>query len=106
LLGKNGWRACNGPSSTTVAAGWHPTGHVGALFIDREGTAPGHGGLIYVPHTHYVMIVSAPTGDAAATSAQRHGVLRFVSDNGIKGALHLSNETAVVGGQVLRVGDH
>ena len=49
-----------------------------------------------VPGAGTLRIVRAPEGAAVATSAQRNGELEFIGSRGVRGTLHLSDDSVTI----------
>jgi hypothetical protein len=95
----NGWEAGDRRTYTAVDAGGNPARpSVGELGIFRQDfvkvTQTQH--VVNVPGAGTLRIVKAPLGPAAATSAQASGDLEFVGSRGVRGVLHLSDDSVTI----------
>jgi hypothetical protein len=95
----NGWQAGDKQTYTAVDAGANPAnpsmGELGIFRQDHVGVTQSQK-VVNVPGAGAVRIVSAPEGAAVATSAQRDGELEFVGRNGVRGTLHLSDDSVTI----------
>jgi hypothetical protein len=96
---RNGWQASDRRSYTGVDAGVNPADHsVGELGILRQdfvkGTQTQH--VVDVPGAGALRITDAPLGTGVATWAQKSGNLRFVGTRGVRGTLHLGDDTVSI----------
>jgi hypothetical protein len=95
----NGWQAGDKQTYTAVDAGANPAnpsmGELGIFREDHVKVAQSQK-VVDVPNAGAVRIVKAPTGAAVATSAQRDGELVFVGRNGVRGTLHLSDDSVTI----------
>lgn len=95
----NGWQAGDKQTYTAVDAGANPAnpsmGELGIFRQDHVGVTQSQK-VVNVPGAGAVRIVKAPTGAAVATSAQRSGELEFVGRNGVRGTLHLSDDSVTI----------
>jgi hypothetical protein len=95
----NGWVAgdCHGRTFVYAGlAGWKKS--TGLAYIARFGHDSKQlgGGIIAVPGSGALKITQAPAGPKAVTSAQRRGDIRFTSDQGVTGTIHLRDNTATL----------
>ena len=95
----NGWQAGDRRTYTAVDAGANPARpSVGELGIFRQDfvkvTQAQH--VVNVPGAGALRIVKAPLGQAVATSAQSSGDLEFVGSRGVRGVLHLSDDSVTI----------
>jgi hypothetical protein len=96
----NGWQISNHRHYTTVEAGGDvPHRRLGVLGIFRQdwihGTEKSH--LVKVPGAGRVKITKAPLGRGRVqTWAQEQGSIRFVGKLGVRGTLHLKNDTVTI----------
>jgi hypothetical protein len=95
----NGWEASDHRTYTGVDAGANPADpSIGELGIFRQDhiRVTQSQKIVDVPGAGAVRIVRAPTGRAVATSAQSSGNLEFVGRLGVRGVLHLSDDTVTI----------
>ena len=95
----NGWEAGDHRSYTAVDAGGDPARpSVSELGIFRQDfvkvTQTQH--VVNVPGAGTLRIVKAPLGHAVATWAQQRGDLAFVGSRGVRGVLHLSDDSVTI----------
>src|SRR3954471_4155952 len=93
------WRAGSHTHATVVTAGGDPRHQSDGLFsILRENSlkASQTGKLVRVPGTGPVTITKAPLGRKVVVSAQKHGNIEFTSKSGIRGTLHLKDDTVTL----------
>jgi hypothetical protein len=95
----NGWQAGDHRSYTAVDAGANPAnptmGELGVFRQDHVSVTQSQK-VVNVPGAGTIRIVRAPEGTAAATSAQRTGELEFVGSRGVRGTLHLSDNSVTI----------
>lgn len=94
----NDWLVSNGTTLVAVYAGTDGSNPANGRFaIVRQNAQTGQQTVrfVNVPGVHAISIVSAPTGAAAETSAQR-GDLEFRTADGGMGKLHLGSDSASI----------
>jgi hypothetical protein len=103
---ENAWIAGDCTGRTIVYAGSAGfTRGMGLAIIARFGHASKQlgGGLIAVPNGGQLKITQAPSGPAVETSAQRSGEIQFTSDRGVRGTIHLGDNSATLSnGEVIQ----
>lgn len=67
----------------------------GVIFIART---PGQNALIKVPGSGAITLTEAPESRRTFLTASKRGVLRFTSENGVSGTLHLQNDSITLDG--------
>ena len=95
----NGWQAGDKRSYTAIDAGANPANpSMGVLGIFRQDhiKVTQSQKVVNVPGAGTVRIVRAPEGAAVATSAQRTGDIEFVGSRGVRGTLHLSDDSVTI----------
>ena len=93
------WRAADRRRFTEVDAGaFAPDRSVGVLAIFRHQfvRVRQHVDLVKVIGSGPLRITGGPRGEGAATPAQRRGSLRFVGAAGVRGELHLRDDTVTL----------
>jgi hypothetical protein len=95
----NGWQAGDHHTYTAVDAGANPAnptmGELGVFRQDHVRVTQSQK-VVNVPGAGTIRIVKAPEGRAVATSAQRNGQLEFVGSRGVRGILHLSDNSVTI----------
>ena len=95
----NGWQAGDHRTYTAVDAGANPAnpsmGELGVFRQDHIKVTQAQK-VVNVPNAGTLRIVKAPEGRAVATSSQRNGELEFVGSRGVRGTLHLSNDSVTI----------
>ena len=95
----NGWQAGDKRTYTAVDAGANPANpSMGELGIFRQDhiKVTQSQKVVNVPGAGTLRIVRAPEGGAVATSAQRNGELEFIGSRGVRGTLHLSDDSVTI----------
>jgi hypothetical protein len=96
LRPSNAWRTSSTQHFTEVDAGAlaHDSS-IGALFIFRHEYARARQEveLLKVIGSGALRITKAPEGAKVETSAQQNGEIAFVGSRGVRGTLHLENDT-------------
>ena len=95
----NGWQAGDRRTYTAVDAGANPARpSVGELGIFRQDfvkvTQAQH--VVNVPGAGTIRIVKAPLGRGVATWSQARGDLEFAGSRGVRGVLHLSDDSVTI----------
>ena len=93
------WRAADRRRFTEVDAGALAADHsvgVLAVFRHRFVRARQRGDVLKVIGSGPLRITRAPHGAAAVTAAQRRGSLRFVGAAGVRGTLHLRDDSVTL----------
>ncbi len=95
----NGWQAGDKRTYTAIDAGANPAnptmGELGIFRQDHIRVTQSQK-VVNVPGAGAVRIVGAPEGAAVATSAQRGGEIEFVGSRGVRGTLHLSDDSVTI----------
>lgn len=95
----NGWEAGDRRTYTAVDAGANPAKpSIGELGIFRQDfiKATQSQKVVNVPGAGTLRIVKAPLGRGVASSAQRSGELEFAGSRGVRGVLHLADDSVTI----------